>query len=151
MRISGTFVYQPQTITMPHDGVEEYFPCAIAVGLVVLNEDGSPASSAASPVDVECSVVLSSPFVRGPSGGVRLVKVVQVAVVADNSGYVQLTYVLPRDTVDSLPAGWTPMAILATVNAEHEALLVAAPVPAVDTGILPPSGTHPASGGEKTQ
>ena len=150
MRISGTFVYQPRTTTMRPDGVEEFFACAIAVGLVVLNEDGSPASSATSPVDVECSVVLSNPFVRGPSGGVRLVKGVS-AVVADNSGYVQLTYLLPGPTVDSLPAGWTPMAILATVNAEHEALLLAAPVPAVNMAIMPPASIGPANGGEKTQ
>lgn len=156
MRISGTFVYQPQTTIhnrYPVVGSGEVYPCAVAVGLVVLNEDGSPVFPTGTNPYVTCSVVLSMPFVsfeHQPQPGLDLAQVGTVEVVNDGFGYVQLTYYLPSSYVDNLPAGWTPLAILATVNLENDALFTAAPTPAADMGILPPvrSGT---TGGEGTQ
>jgi hypothetical protein len=153
MRISGTFVYQPQTIiynTLHKVGEEDFFPCAIAVGLVILNDDGSPVFPDGVNPAVDCSVALSMPFVPGAQGGIygiHLAQVGTVEVLNDGHGYVRLTYELSRNIVDSLPAGWTPMAILASVNLENDALLLAAPAPAADMGILPPVRPGISSGG----
>jgi hypothetical protein len=145
MQISGTFVYQPQTIipNRLNEVGEESYPGAVAVALVILNDDGSPAFASGSNPYVTCQVVLSMPFVPGStySLGIGLAQADTVEVQNDGLGYVGLTYMVPSDVTAGLPAGWTPMAILATVSLENDALLTAAPVPTHDMGILPPVST----------
>jgi hypothetical protein len=135
IHISGTFVYQPPgAVVSNRVGIEEFLPGAIAIGVMILNDDGTPVfgREVESP-DITAFIALTKPFAsQGPSSGVKL------ELTAENNagfGYVQLTSVIQNVTPN-----WRPMAIVIVVgdSLSPGAVITAAPDPVADVGIAPP-------------
>jgi hypothetical protein len=147
MHFSGTFVYQPQTIIPGRDTTlpDEYYPAAITVGVMVLNDDGTAmfGVDADSP-NILAEVVISRPFLQPGDAGFSLE---WTNINNEGYGYTELTSVLSEELVDALPSGWMPMALVVLVNNQPGGIITAAPAPAPDLGITyaqPISTTGPA-------
>jgi hypothetical protein len=134
IHISGTFVYQPPGVVYNRVGIGEFLPAAIAIGVMILNDDGTPVfgREAESP-DITAFIALTKPFAsQGPRSGVKL------ELTTENNagfGYVQLTSVIQNVTPD-----WRPMAIVIVVGESLSpgGLITAAPDPVPDIGIAQP-------------
>jgi hypothetical protein len=138
IHLSGTFAYQRggNIVVVGPGGrrLPESLPAAFYINVMLRNDDGT-AVFPDEPANVGAWVVLSQPQ--------ALATVYELNLSLDyiNAGYLGFTGQVDPSDAATLPADWTPLALLIWAKNVPVGIITSAPEPVPDIGIAPPTTT----------